>query len=58
MLQLLVLMSAQPGKVQIPQTPPPPLSMDDGQMPVGCRGGGCECWSFKLIITNIILLVN
>ena len=40
MLQLLVLMSAQPGKVQIPQTPPPPLSMDDGQMPVGCRGGG------------------
>ena len=43
MLQLLVLMSAQPGKVQIPQTPPPsPLGMDDGQMPVGCRGGG-EC---------------
>lgn len=33
-------MSAQPGKVQIPQTPPPPLGIDDGQMPVGCRGGG------------------
>lgn len=46
-------MSAKPGKVQIPQTPPPPLSMDDGQLP-----GGGECWSFKLIITDIILLVN
>ena len=35
-----MLKSAQPGKVQIPQPPPPPLGMDDGQMPVDCQEGG------------------
>lgn len=50
-MQLLVLKSAQPGKVQIPQPPPPPLGHGWWSNASGLPGRwGGEDWMLKLQI--------